>query len=155
MFRFWYRFVPQNISQIQSGAGERIYNSIEQQISAYMGDVFEEICKQYLWRENLAERLPFFFRDAGRWWGANPIMKCEQEIDIIAFDENRAIFCECKWTNEPVGNAILDGLIEKSTMFQYKERYFYLFSKSGYTEACKANAGSNVRLIEFGDMINP
>ncbi|MDR0491883.1 MAG: ATP-binding protein [Oscillospiraceae bacterium] len=152
MFRFWYRFVPQNISQIQSGAGERVYGSIEQQIPSYMGEVFEEICKQYLWKENLAERLPFYFRDAGRWWGTNPVRRREQEIDIIAFDDTRAIFCECKWTREPVGGAVLDDLVEKSLMFNYKEKHYFLFSKSGFTVECKKNAGNNVKLIEFRDM---
>jgi len=152
MFRFWYRFVPQHISQIRSGAGEWVYNSIEQQISAFMGEVFEEICKQYLWRENLAERLPFYFRDAGRWWGTNPIKKCEQEIDIIAFDDHSGIFCECKWTNEPIGFSVLNGLIEKSLMFNYKEKHFFLFSKSGFNDECKESPETNVKLIEFKDM---
>ena len=152
MFRFWYRFVPQNISLIHSGAADEVYNSIEQQIPAYMGEVFEEICIQYLWKESLAGRLPFRLRDAGRWWGTDPIRKCEQEIDIIAFSEDRAIFCECKWTNKPVGSAVLDGLFEKSLMFNFKEKHYYLFSKSGYTDECSAAAGSNVKLIEFEDM---
>ena len=153
MFRFWYRFVSQNISQIQSGAGEKIYSIIEQQIPAYMGEVFEEICKQYMWKENIAEKLPFYFHDAGRWWGANPIKKSEQEIDIIAYDSTRAIFCECKWTNEPIGKNILDELIEKSLMFSYKEKYYFLFSRSGYNTQCRKYAGSNVKLIEFKDMV--
>jgi AAA+ ATPase superfamily predicted ATPase len=153
MFRFWYRFVPQNISQIQSGAGSMAYEYIERHIPGYMGEVFEEICKQYLWRENLAERLPFYFRDAGRWWGANPIEKREEEIDIIAHDDARALFCECKWTKEPVGKDVLDGLIKKSMMFHHKEKLYCLFSKSGYTDQCKLSAGSNVKLVEFKDMI--
>ena len=152
MFRFWYRFVPQNISQIQSGAGERVYSSIEQQIPAYMGEVFEEICKQYIWKENIAGQLPFFFRDAGRWWGTDPIKKCEQEIDIIASDGTKAIFCECKWTNEPVRSSVLDKLMEKSLMFNYKEKYYFLFSKSGYSDECKKNTGNNTALIEFKNM---
>ena len=154
MFRFWYRFVPQNISQIQSWLSEEVYNSAEQQIPAYMGEVFEEICKQYLWLENSAQRLPFLFHDAGRWWGTDPVKKCEQEIDIIAFSDDRAIFCECKWTNKPVGIAVLDGLIEKSLMFNYKEKYYYLFSKSGYTDGCISGAGKNTGLITFRDMVN-
>ncbi len=152
MFRFWYRFVPQNIAQIQSGAGDKVYDSIEPYISGYMGEVFEEICKQYLWKENRAERLPFSFRDAGRWWGTNQIKKREEEIDIIAFDDTHAIFCECKWTNEPVGSGTLNGLIEKSAIFGYQEKYYVIFSRSGYREDCKKNAGENVRLIEFSDM---
>ena len=154
MFRFWYRFVPQNISLIQSGGAEEVYGSIEHQIPAYMGEVFEEICKQYLWAENLAKRLPFCFRDAGRWWGTNSIKKREEEVDIIASDGERAIFCECKWTNKPVGSGVLEGLIEKSLMFSYKEKHYYLFSKSGFTDELKAGVGSNVRLISFDDMVH-
>jgi hypothetical protein len=126
--------VPQNSSLIQSGAGEKVYADIESQIPAFMGEVFEEICKQYLWRENLAERLPFYFRDAGRWWGTNPLKKCEQEIDILAVCTGSGIFCECKWTSEPVGSGILDDLIEKSQMFDYDEKHYFIFSKSGFTK---------------------
>jgi len=151
MFRFWYRFIPRNASQIQSGAGEWVYDAIEPQISAFMGEVFEEICKQYLWRENLTKRLPFYFRDAGRWWGTNPIKKCEQEIDIIAFSDEAAIFCECKWTNEPIGDGIINDLIEKSETHDYKEKYFFLFSKSGFTDECRKRA--DVTLIELKDML--
>jgi len=152
MFRFWYRFVFQNSAQIQSAAGERVYVSIEEQIPAFMGEVFEEICKQYLWQENLTDRLPFYFQNAGRWWGTCPIKKSEQEIDIIAFDDNRAIFCECKWTNKAINSAVLDRLREKSLMFDYKEKYYYLFSKSGYTEECRESVAGNVSLIEFSNM---
>ena len=153
MFRFWYRFVPQNISQIQAGAGKKAFDGIKQYIPAYMGEVFEEICKQYMWRENIAERLPFFFNDAGRFWGTNPLKKSQQEIDIIAYDENSAIFCECKWTKEPVERAVVDELIEKSKMFNYEEKYFFVFSKSGFTDDCKKHAKDNVKLIEFKDML--
>ncbi len=48
MFRFWYRFVPENTSLIARGAAELVYKRIEPQLSVYMGKVFEEICKQYL-----------------------------------------------------------------------------------------------------------
>jgi AAA+ ATPase superfamily predicted ATPase len=153
MFRFWYKFVPQNIAQIQAGAGKKAFNNIKQLIPAYMGEVFEEICKQYMWKENLAERLPFYFRDMGRWWGTNPVKKCQQEIDILAFDNARAIFCECKWTKEPVTKAVIDELVEKSLIFNYKEKYFFVFSKSGYTDECKKNVESNVKLIEFKNMV--
>lgn len=49
MFRFWYRFIPENISIISRGASDLAYNRIKPCISDYMGEVFEEICKQYLW----------------------------------------------------------------------------------------------------------
>ena len=132
---------------------EKAFDNVKRHIPAYTGEVFEEICKQYMWRENIADRLPFYFRDAGRWWGTNPLKKCQQEIDIIAFDDGRAIFCECKWTKEPVEKDVVDTLIEKSMMFNYKEKHFFVFSKSGFTGECRKNAGSNVRLIKFEDMV--
>jgi len=152
MFRFWYRFVPPNIAQIQSGAGVRVYNSIEHLIPAYMGEVFEEICKQYLWRENLSEKLPFYFQNAGRWWGANPLKKSAQEIDIIAHSDSKAIFCECKWQAEQVRSNVVSDLIEKSLMFDYSDKYYFIFSKSGFTKECVKTSGNNVRLISFSDM---
>ena len=51
MFRFWYRFVPPNISLIARGATELAYHRIAPEQSAYMGGIFEEICKQYLWKQ--------------------------------------------------------------------------------------------------------
>ena len=50
MFRFWYRFVPNNNSVIMRGAADIVNRRIEPQLSEYMGAVFEEICKQYLWK---------------------------------------------------------------------------------------------------------
>ena len=43
MFRFWYRFVPENASAISRGATELAYNRIEPHLSDYMGRVFEDI----------------------------------------------------------------------------------------------------------------
>lgn len=48
MFRFWYRFVPDNASAIARGAENLVYKRIESQLNDYMGRVFEEICTQYL-----------------------------------------------------------------------------------------------------------
>lgn len=57
MFRFWYRIVPENISIISRGAVELAYNRIAPELSVYMGGVFEEICKQYLWKLTLWARI--------------------------------------------------------------------------------------------------
>ena len=154
MFRFWYRFVPQNLSKIQLRQGREVYNSIEPYLSDYMGEVFEEISKEWLWRENLNGRLPVQFRDCGRWWGNNPARKEEMEIDILAFVDNEqpAIFCECKWRNEKTDVRILDELIEKSSNFNFPDKYYIIFSKSGFTKSLEKRASNKVMLIEFKNM---
>ena len=83
MFRFWYRFVPNNNSVIMRGAADIVYRRIEPQLSEYMGAVFEEICKQYLWKLLLDGNSPVEFSELGRWWGNDPIEKKQTEIDIM------------------------------------------------------------------------
>ena len=150
MFRFWYKFVYDNISEINMRQGAVIYDEIEDQISDFMGETFEEICKQYLWRENIAGRLPFRFKDCGRWWGTNPIEKEEQEIDLLAYAKNgKCLFAECKWTNTKTDNQTLENLIKKASMFNYADKYYMLISKSGFNEDLKKRANNNIILVEF------
>ena len=156
MFRFWYRFVPENTSLIARGATELVYKRIEPQLSVYMGKVFEEICKQYLWKLLLNGDSPVMFSSLGRWWGSDPIRKCQAEIDIMGEeDKNTALFAECKWTNEKVDLSILETLIRRSELFSYKKKHFYLFSKSGFTKGCKEKADElgNVSCVTYAEMI--
>lgn len=97
MFRFWYRFVPENHSIIGRGAADLAYRRIEPHLPGYMGKVFEEICKQYLWNLLLAGKSPVEFRELGRWWGTNPTTRKQTEIDIMGEqDKNTVLFGECK-----------------------------------------------------------
>jgi len=154
MFRFWYRFVPNNMALIQRGEVDLAFAQIKPQISAYMGGVFEEICKQYLWQQNIAGALPFLFTDAGRWWGTHQKKKTACEIDIIAANKDDAIFAECKWTNERVGADIVAALLERSGLFNYSKNYYYLFAKTGFTDGARAMADTadNIKLVCYREI---
>jgi hypothetical protein len=157
MFRFWYRFVPENASLISRGAADLVYQRIEPHLSDYMGKVFEEICKQYLWKLLLSGKSPVEFISLGRWWGNDPVHKRQAEIDIMGEkDKNTALFGECKWTNEKVDLGVLETLIERSNLFAYQKKQFFLFSKSGFTKGCveKAKELGNVFLIEYSDILS-
>ncbi len=155
MFRFWYRFVPENASMIARGAADLVYQRIEPHLAEYMGKVFEEICKQYLWKLLLEGICPVEFISLGRWWGNDPVNKCQAEIDVMGEqDKTTALFAECKWTNEKIDLAVLETLIERSKLFRYKKTHFFLFSKSGFTKGCteKAKELGNVTLVKYADM---
>ena len=152
MFRFWYRFVFENNSIIARGAADLVYKRIEPQLSDYMGKVFEEICRQYLWKQLLSGNCPVEFASLGRWWGNNPKEKRQEEIDIMGEqDKNTALFAECKWTNEKVDLGVLETLVKRSNLFSYKTKHYYLFSKSGFTKGCidKAYEMGNVSLVKY------
>ena len=156
MFRFWYRFVPENISIISRGATDLAYNRIKPHLSDYMGSVFEEICKQYLWSLLLNGNCAIDFTDIGRWWGTNAKTRQQVEIDIMGTaDKNTALFGECKWTNEKVDLGVLESLVEKSKLFHFEKKHYYLFAKNGFKKGCveKANEMGNVTLVSYEDML--
>ena len=156
MFRFWYRFVPENISTISRGAVDIAYKRIKPHLSDYMGAVFEEICKQYLWEQLLNSNSPVDFTDIGRWWGTNPKTRQQEEIDIMGTaDKNTAVFGECKWTNEKVDVGVLEKLVERSNLFNYKNKYFYIFAKTGFTKGCTdmAKDMGNVILVKYKEIL--
>ena len=156
MFRFWYRFVPENASMIARGAADLVYKRIEPHLPEYMGKVFEEICKQYLWKLLLGGKSPVEFTSLGRWWGNDPVHKRQAEIDIMGEqDKDTALFAECKWTTEKVDLAVLETLIARSELFPYKNKHFFLLSKSGFTKGCaeKAKELGNVSLVTYEEIV--
>lgn len=155
MFRFWYRFVPENTSIISRGATDLAYKRIAPELPSYMGGVFEEICKQYLWKLLLEDKCAVNFSDLGRWWGTNPKTRTQEEIDIMGTDKDSSLFAECKWTNEKVDLGVLEILVQRSNLFNYKKKHFYLFAKAGFTKGCmdKAMEMGNVTLVGYDEML--
>lgn len=155
MFRFWYRFVPDNNSIISRGATDLAYKRIEPALSDYMGKIFEEISMQYLWKLLLNGESPIEFMDLGRWWGTDPKEKIQTEIDIMGEqDKNTVLFGACKWINENVDVKVLEKLKNRSRLFRYEHAHLYLFAKKGFTQGCIDEAGKmgNVSLVTYGEM---
>ena len=156
MFRFWYRFVPDNASAIARGAENLVYKRIESQLNDYMGRVFEEICTQYLWKLLLEGKMPIEFVSLGRWWGNDPRKKAQTEIDIMGEkDSDSAVFAECKWRSEIVNSDVLETLVDRSGLFHYTKMHYFLFSKTGFTKGCmeKAREMGNVTLVTYDDIV--
>lgn len=156
MFRFWYRFVPENNSIIGRGAADLTYRKIEPFLPDYMGKVFEEICKQYLWKLLLDGESSVEFQDLGHWWGTDPSTHSQTEIDIMGVqDRDTALFGECKWTNEKVDVGILETLEKRSQMFHYNKIQLCLFAKNGFTKGCvdAAEKMGNVMLVSYKDIL--
>ncbi|MBD5518353.1 MAG: ATP-binding protein, partial [Lachnospiraceae bacterium] len=103
-YKFWYRYVFSNRSYYNMLGLDKAADEIMGEISDYMGPVFEDICRQYLIRQAQAERLPFVPYVIGRWWGNNPVIKEQDDVDLLALDRKRerGIFVECKFRNRPM-----------------------------------------------------
>ena len=121
-------------------------------ISNYMGTIFEHICLEHMVRMAKCGKLPVIPSCIGKWWGANPVTKKQDDIDVLALgrDGTSAIFCECKFRNTLFDKIEFEDLITASNCFpQVERKYYYLFSKSGFTKRVLdvASARTDVKLI--------
>lgn len=142
-YKFWYRFLFTNQNYYSMLGLERSCEEIMDNINDYMGTVFEKICEQYLLRAAKEKKLPFIPFKMGKWWGNNPLLKAQDDIDILALDKTgeKALFCECKFRNKSMSMEEYDDLVMATKMFQnIKEKHLMFFSKSGFTEPVKERA---------------
>lgn len=153
-YNFWYRypFTHQNLYALMGE--ERAAHEIMQGINDYMGPRFESVCQQFIEREARAGKLPFYPAHLGRWWGTNPVIKAQDDVDVLALSDNgsQAIFCECKYRNQPMPMEEYEDLLTAAMAFpKVKEKWFYFFSKGGYTQPVQERAareGAKLFLIE-------
>ena len=148
---FWFRFVLPNRSLIESGNADLVYQQmIAPYLSDYMGLIFEDVCCQYM-RFYWKEKLKVAPKQVGAHWGSN------LEIDILTENiDGSHWFGECKWWEAPIGENVLNRLIEKAARapdkWQQNPRYV-LFSASSFTDSLKQRAEKeDVLLIELNDL---
>ena len=152
-FKFWYRFVFPNTSELELGMTDDIFKEeILPELPKYYGQGFELVCHQHFLRELKEHRLPFRFSHIGRWWGNNPVMRQQEEIDLFAAGKDGAYIGECKWRNEKVDKTILDNLVRKGQQLfsAIDNKVYVLYSKSGFTSEVNRIAKKDNSLILYG-----
>jgi len=149
--KFWFRFVLPNRSLIESRNADLVYQQmIAPNLLQYMGEIFEDVCRQYV-SNYWEEKLKVAPKRVGAHWGSVP------EIDVLTENiDGSHWFGECKWWNAPVGENVLNHLIENATKVadQWKQNPRYvLFSASGFTDALKQREKTeDMFLIEANEL---
>ena len=154
-FRFWYRFVPRNMSVISAGRMRLIYEqAVKRFYPDYMGLVFEKMCQEYLLR--YAKDLPILLSNVGQWWGTDSKTRREVQIDIVGapVDGNEYLIGSCKYRNEKIGIEELELLRRYAAVFRQNGIFhYYIFSKGGFTPTLlEAEMQGEVTLFTLGDL---
>lgn len=154
-FRFWYRFVPGNMSLISAGRIHSVYNqAIKRFYSDYMGLVFEMMCREYLLRYE--KDLPILLHDIGQWWGTDSKTRKEVQIDIVGtpLEGNEYLIGSCKYRSEKIGMDELELLRRYAPVFRENGIFhYYIFSKSGFTsELLESEKRGEVTLLTLSDL---
>ena len=98
----------------------------------YVPKIFEDICKQYLIRQNKKGELEEIFEKKGKYYYDDPVNKTNGEFDIVTQDDKGYIFYEAKFRKEPITESKVKEeimQISKSGLECYK---YGFISKSGF-----------------------
>ena len=154
-FRFWFTFLPKNMSAILSGRIDKSYPLlIEKRLSDYMGLIFEKMCRDYLLYYE--DNLPFPIGNIGQWWGGHLKTHKQAQIDIVvtAADDDSGIIGTCKFRDGLVGEEewhLMEDYAQ--AMGHFGRRYYYFFAKSGFTASLRKLAETEgLRLITLSDI---
>lgn len=155
-FRFWYAFGFSNISQLEDGDVDGVYEYIvEPTLHEFASFAFEDVCREFVRELQKKNALPFRFAKMGRWTGNTTIRdtKAESgfrtantEIDLLAIDRSGKEYLvgECKFKKEPftygeyLDTAAKLAPLKKDAMFHYA-----LFSENGFDDKIVAEAQAN------------
>lgn len=154
-FRFWYRFVPRNMSVISAGRMRLVYEqAVKRFYPDYMGLVFEKMCQEYLLR--YAKDLPILLSNVGQWWGTDSKTRKEVQIDIVGVpvDGNEYLIGSCKYRNEKIGIEELELMRRYASVFRQNGIFhYYIFSKGGFTPTLlEAEMQGEVTLLTLEDL---
>ncbi len=158
-FSFWYRFVSPYIAAVETGSGRAAAEQLvgSQAFDTYIGDRFEDIAMQWVQRLGARGALGFAPASYGKWWGADPIVHEQADIDIVAADAERRhlLLGECKWRNSfDETQALLTLERRGSILAGSAERSYVLFTKHSVSAATakKAEARSDLHIVDVQQM---
>lgn len=133
-FSFYFMFIFKKQNMLNGLISPELYYEREltkERLNTFIGHRFEGICESWLKSQFYDGKMPFFAEQIGRWWGNNPVLKKQEEIDILAVDDDNALFCECKYTEEKFDEKQLSDLEASALCINRPTKYFIIFSKKG------------------------
>ncbi len=164
MFKFWYEFIPKAISVIEMGQGELYYEKVvKPKLHAFMGSVFEEMCRYYTLEHGIQGAFGSFITEVGTWWGVEQLQddtgkwyQQATDIDVVGLStvDNTAVIGECKFKNEKIDRGVYETLLGRARLIagKYNVTKYLLFSLSGFTDWFDTQDKTNIVLITVEDM---
>ena len=95
--RFYFRFVAPNRSRIAQGLYDTLELQFVEQMRAFVGDMFEELCRTWTLAQARANGLPFSPDFVGSDWAGQ-----QHQADVVAVNwrEHQVLIGEAKWGDE-------------------------------------------------------
>ncbi len=132
---FYFRYIFKNLSQRSFLSKETFFDryiakDFEENYVPYW---FEEICKQYLIRQNRAGNIDEPFDEIGRYWYDDPVKRTNGEFDIVTHDPKGYVFYEAKFRKSVVGKKMIEEEIAQVKATGLNCYKYGFFSRSGFS----------------------
>ena len=168
-FRFWYAFGFTNISQLEDGDVEGVYDYvIAPALQEFASYTFEDVCKEFVKEMQKKNALPFRYSKMGRWTGKTTVRDkdapkgvriAETEVDILGIGKNKKEYLvgECKFKNTPFNySEYLDTKAKLTPLKETAKFYYALFSSSGFDDKIQSEAENDksITLYDLKEIVN-
>ena len=168
-FRFWYAFGFNNLSQLEDGDVDGVYDYvIEPALHQFAAFAFEDVCKEFIKKLQKKHALPFRYSKIGRWIGKTTVRDKdavngtrieETEIDVLCIDKDATAYLvgECKFKGVPFSYSEYLDTRTKLLPLQEKASFYYaLFSESGFNEKIveEAKNKNDILLYDLRQIVN-
>ena len=131
---FYYRYIFRFLSQRNVLDEDVFYDRYinEDFETQYVPRIFENICKQYLIRQNRAGKIEPPFDKIGKYYYDDPKIRSNGEFDTVTEDPLGYIFYESKFRKEPVSLAMIHKEIKQVRATGLNCYKYGFFSRSGF-----------------------
>lgn len=157
--RFYYRMVEPNRSFLAQQNYDPILQHFTEQMRAFTGAAFEELCRTWTLAQGRVGGLGFAPEFVGSDWHGG-----EMQADVVAVNwrEARVLIGEAKWGEKAVEHSVYTGLKERAqkvlTHMENKKAWtvqLALFARRGFTSAViSAAKADQAQLITFEKIVS-
>lgn len=156
LIHFWFQYVNRASSLINAGKGDIYYeNEVKPRLHEYMGKVFEEMARQYIFSHIGTEKMPVMLTEVTDYQcsvkdGSGELIQVE--LDLLGSNGKQYVMAgECKFRNKPFDEEDLDHFLKKLEYVPVVDPVIILFSLSGFSESVKKNRRDMI-LVDIEEM---
>ena len=132
---FYYRYIFKYSSQLKIMDPEVFYDKYidEDFEESYIPHRFEEICTQYLIRQNRLGAIDPVIEKIGKYYYDDPKTKTNGEFDVVTLDEKGYAFYEVKFRKKKMSKEVIDTEINQVKATGLNCYKYVFFSRAGFT----------------------
>jgi len=133
---FYFRYIFRYSSQLKIMDPDVFYEKYiaDDFENNYVPHKFEEVCRQYLIRQNRLGNITPVIEKIGKYYYDDPKTRTNGEFDVVTLDEKGYTFCEVKFRKKKTSKEVIEEEIRQVRETGLNCYKYVFFSRSGFTE---------------------